>query len=59
MNKSELDAELRQRAELSYDSGVTDAKKLDRAVKLKKKLDTQNLMEQEMLKTMALTMTRL
>ena len=42
MNKSELDAELRQRAELSYDSGVTDAKKLDRAVKLKKKLDTQN-----------------
>ena len=42
MNKSELDAELRQRDELSYDSGVTDAKKLDRAVKLKKKLDTQN-----------------
>lgn len=42
MNKSELDAELRQRAELSYDSGVTDAKMLDRAVKLKKKLDTQN-----------------
>ena len=42
MNKSELDAQLRQRAELSYDSGVTDAKKLDRAVKLKKKLDAQN-----------------
>lgn len=38
----ELDAELRQRAELSYDSGVSDAKMLDRAVKMKKKLDSQN-----------------
>ena len=34
IKKSELDAQLRQRAELSYDSGVTDAKMLDRAVKL-------------------------
>lgn len=42
INKSELDAQLRQRAELSYDSGVTDAKKLDKAVKLKKKMDEQN-----------------
>ena len=42
INKSELDSQLRQRAELSYDSGVTDAKKLDKAVKLKKKMDEQN-----------------
>lgn len=42
MNKSELDAQLRQRAELSYDSGVTDAKMLDRAVKLQKQLDEKN-----------------
>ena len=33
ITKSELDAQLRQRAELSYDSGVTDAKMQDRAVK--------------------------
>lgn len=39
IKKSELDAQLRQRAELSYDSGVTDAKMLDRAVKLQKQLD--------------------
>lgn len=38
----ELNAQLRQRAELSYDSGVTDAKKLDRAVKLKAQLDAKN-----------------
>ena len=42
ISKKELDAELKQRAELSYDSGVTDAKKLDRAVKLKKRMDEQN-----------------
>ena len=42
IKKSELDAQLRQRAELSYDSGVTDAKKLDRAVKLKAQLDAKN-----------------
>ena len=39
---SELDAQLRQRAELSYDSGVTDAKMLDRAVELQKQLDAKN-----------------
>ena len=33
---------LRQRAEMSYDSGISDAKMLDRATKLKKALDTQN-----------------
>ena len=38
----ELNAQLRQRAELSYDSGVTDAKMLDRAVKLQKQLDEKN-----------------
>ena len=42
IKKSELDAQLRQRAELSYDSGVTDAKMLDRAVKLQKQLDEKN-----------------
>ena len=42
IKKSELDAQLRQRAELSYDSGVTDAKMLDRAVKLQKQLDAKN-----------------
>lgn len=42
ITKSELDAQLRQRAELSYDSGVTDAKMLDRAVKLQKQLDEKN-----------------
>ena len=42
IKKSELDAQLRQRAELSYDSGVTDAKMLDRAVKLQKQLDDKN-----------------
>lgn len=42
IEKSELDAQLRQRAELSYDSGVTDAKMLDRAVKLQKQLDEKN-----------------
>ena len=42
ISKKELDAELKQRAELSYDSGVTDAKKLDKAVKLKKRMDEQN-----------------
>ena len=42
IKKSELDAQLRQRAELSYDSGVTDAKMLDRAVELQKQLDEKN-----------------
>lgn len=42
IKKSELDAQLRQRAELSYDSGVTDAEMLDRAVKLQKQLDEKN-----------------
>lgn len=42
IKKSELDAQLRQRAELSYDSGVTDAKMLDRAVELQKQLDAKN-----------------
>lgn len=42
IKKSELDAQLRQRAELSYDSGVTDAKMLDRAIKLQKQLDEKN-----------------
>lgn len=42
IKKSELDAQLRQRAELSYDSGVTDAKMLDRAVNLQKQLDEKN-----------------
>lgn len=42
ITKSELDAQLRQRAELSYDSGVTDAKMLDRAVELQKQLDEKN-----------------
>lgn len=42
IKKSELDAQLRQRAELSYDSGVTDAKMLDNAVKLQKQLDEKN-----------------
>lgn len=42
IKKSELDAQLRQRAELSYDSGVTDAKMLDKAVKLQKQLDEKN-----------------
>lgn len=42
IKKSELDAQLRQRAELSYDSGVTDAKMLDKAVKLQKQLDAKN-----------------
>lgn len=42
IKKSELDAQLRQRAELSYDSGVTDAEMLDRAVKLQKQLDAKN-----------------
>lgn len=42
ITKSELDAQLRQRAELSYDSGVTDAKMLDRAVKLQKQFDEKN-----------------
>lgn len=42
IKKSELDAQLRQRAELSYDSGVTDAKMLDRAVMLQKQLDAKN-----------------
>lgn len=42
IKKSELDAQLRQRGELSYDSGVTDAKMLDRAVKLQKQLDEKN-----------------
>ena len=42
IKKSELDAQLRQRAELSYDTGVTDAKMLDRAVKLQKQLDEKN-----------------
>ena len=42
ITKSELDAQLRQRAELSYDSGVTDAEMLDRAVKLQKQLDEKN-----------------
>lgn len=42
IKKSELDAQLRQRAELSYDSGVTDAKMLDRAVMLQKQLDEKN-----------------
>lgn len=42
ISKKELDAELKQRAELSYDSGVTDAEKLDKAVKLKKRMDEQN-----------------
>lgn len=42
IKKSELNAQLRQRAELSYDSGVTDAKMLDRAVKLQKQLDEKN-----------------
>ena len=42
IKKSELDAQLRQRAELSYDSGVTDANMLDRAVKLQKQLDEKN-----------------
>lgn len=42
IKKSELDAQLRQRAELSYDSGVTDVKMLDRAVKLQKQLDEKN-----------------
>lgn len=42
IKKSELNAQLRQRAELSYDSGVTDAKMLDRAVKLQKQLDAKN-----------------
>lgn len=42
IKKSELDAQLRQRAELSYDSGVTDAGMLDRAVKLQKQLDEKN-----------------
>ena len=39
---SDLAAQLRHRAELSYDSGVTDAKMLDRAVKLQKQLDAKN-----------------
>lgn len=42
IKKSELDAQLRQRAELSYDSGVTDAEMLDRAVELQKQLDEKN-----------------
>lgn len=42
IKKSELDAQLRQRAELSYDSGVTDAKMLDRAVELQKQFDAKN-----------------
>lgn len=42
IKKSELDAQLRQRAELSYDSGVTDAEMLDKAVKLQKQLDEKN-----------------
>lgn len=42
IKKSELDAQLRQRAELSYDSGVTDAEMLDRAVNLQKQLDEKN-----------------
>ena len=42
IKKSELDAQLRQRAELSYDSGVTDAEMLDRAIKLQKQLDEKN-----------------
>jgi len=42
IKKSELDAQLRQRAELSYDSGVTDAKMLDRAIELQKQLDEKN-----------------
>ena len=42
IKKSELDAQLRQRAELSYDSGVTDAKMLDRAVELQKQFDEKN-----------------
>ena len=42
ITKSELDAQLRQRAELSYDSGVTDAKMLDRAVELQKQFDEKN-----------------
>lgn len=42
IKKSELDAQLRQRAELSYDSGVTDAEMLDRAVELQKQLDAKN-----------------
>lgn len=42
IKKSELDQQLRQRAELSYDSGVTDAKMLDRAVELQKQLDEKN-----------------